>query len=72
MAEVHDCEHLAAELIGKYKNKITIKAALTSNSSVMSCISNDLAMKKYSKDNSRLVKGDLLIVFSTSAGVRIF
>ena len=65
-----DCEHLAAELIGKYKKiRSPYKAlALTTNSSVMSCIANDFGFEKVFERQLQGLgqKGDLLIVFSTS------
>ena len=61
---------MAAELIGKYKKiRSPYKAlALTSNSSVMSCIANDFGYGKVLERQLQGLgqKGDLLIVFSTS------
>ena len=60
-----DCEHLAAELIGKYKKiRAPYKAlALTSNSSVMTCIANDFGYDKIFERQLQGLgqKGDLLI-----------
>ena len=72
-----DCEHKLLSnkiiLIGKYKKiRSPYKAlALTSNSSVMSCIANDFGYEKVltKSDNYNglwSIKKDLLIVFSTS------
>jgi len=65
-----DCQHLAAELVGRFKkDRVPLNSlSLTVDSSVLTCISND-----YSYDDifSRQVealgrKGDLLVGISTS------
>lgn len=65
-----DCEHLAGELVGRYKkNRKPYKAlSLTTDTSVITCIANDFG---YDKIFERQLKGlgqrgDLLIAFSTS------
>ena len=65
-----DCEHLAGELVGRYKkNRKPYKAiSLTTDTSVITCIANDFG---YDKIFDRQLqahgsKGDLLIAFSTS------
>ena len=65
-----DCEHLAGELVGRYKkNRKPYKAiSLTTDTSVLTCIANDFG---YERIFERQLEGlgqkrDLLIVFSTS------
>ncbi len=69
-----DCEHLAGELVGRYKkNRKPYKAiSLTTDTSVITCIANDFG---YDKIFERQLQGlgqknDLLIVFSTSGKSR--
>jgi len=65
-----DSQHLAAELIGKYKNdRRPLKSiALTTDSSAITCISNDYSYDKiFERQIEGLgVKGDVLIGISTS------
>ena len=65
-----DCEHLAGELVGRYKkNRKLYKAlSLTTDTSVITCISNDFGYDKIFERQLQGLgqKGDLLIVFSTS------
>ncbi len=65
-----DCEHLAGELVGRYKkNRKPYKAlSLTTDTSVITCISNDFGYDKIFERQLQGLgqKGDLLIVFSTS------
>ncbi len=65
-----DCEHLAGELVGRYKkNRKPYKAiSLTTDTSVLTCIANDFGYEKIFERQLEGLgqKGDLLIVFSTS------
>lgn len=65
-----DCEHLAGELVGRYKkNRKPYKAlSLTTDTSVITCIANDFGYEKiFERQLQGLGKtGDLLIAFSTS------
>jgi D-sedoheptulose 7-phosphate isomerase len=65
-----DCEHLAGELVGRYKkNRKPYNAiSLTTDTSVITCIANDFGYEKiFERQIQGLGKrGDLLIVFSTS------
>ena len=65
-----DSQHLAAELIGRFKNnRRSLKSiALTTDTSVLTCISNDWSYKKiFSRQLEGLgSKGDILVVISTS------
>jgi D-sedoheptulose 7-phosphate isomerase len=65
-----DCEHLAGELVGRYKkNRKPYKAlSLTTDTSVLTCIANDFGYEKiFERQLQGLgVKGDLLIAYSTS------
>ena len=65
-----DCEHLAGELVGRYKkNRQPYKAiSLTTDTSVITCIANDFGYEKIFERQLQGVgqKGDLLIAFSTS------
>tara|TARA_B100001057_G_scaffold472930_1_gene536759 strand:- start:10251 stop:10805 length:555 start_codon:yes stop_codon:yes gene_type:complete len=65
-----DCEHLAGELVGRYKkNRKPYKAiSLTTDTSVITCIANDFGYDKIFERQLEGLgqKGDLLIVFSTS------
>jgi len=65
-----DCEHLAGELVGRYKkNRKPYNAiSLTTDTSVITCIANDFGYEKiFERQLQGLGKrGDLLIVFSTS------
>jgi D-sedoheptulose 7-phosphate isomerase len=65
-----DCQHLAAELVGKYKKKRQAlrSMALTTDTSILTCIANDFG---YSDVFSRQLEalgrcGDVLIGVSTS------
>jgi D-sedoheptulose 7-phosphate isomerase len=65
-----DCQHLAAELVGRFKNnRRPLKSiSLTTDSSVLTCIANDYS---YSDIFSRQIEGlgqknDLLFAVSTS------
>tara|TARA_B110000438_G_C15362751_1_gene457080 strand:+ start:27 stop:581 length:555 start_codon:yes stop_codon:yes gene_type:complete len=65
-----DCEHIAGELMGRYKrNRKPLNAvSLTTDTSVITCIANDFG---YDKIFERQLEGlgkknDLLIVMSTS------
>jgi D-sedoheptulose 7-phosphate isomerase len=65
-----DCEHIAGELVGRYKkNRAPYKAiSLTTDTSVITCIANDFGYEKIFERQLEGLgsKGDLLIVFSTS------
>lgn len=65
-----DCEHLAGELVGRYKkNRRPYKAiSLTTDTSVITCIANDFGYEKIFERQLQGLgqKGDLLIIFSTS------
>ena len=65
-----DCEHLAGELVGRYKrNRSPYKAiSLTTDTSVITCIANDFGYEKiFERQLQALgVNGDLLIAYSTS------
>ena len=65
-----DCEHLAGELVGRYKkNRRPYKAiSLTTDTSVITCIANDFGYEKIFERQLQGIgqKGDLLIAFSTS------
>ena len=65
-----DSQHLAAELIGRYKadRKPLKSIALTTDSSAITCISNDYSYDKvFERQIEGLgVKGDVLIGISTS------
>ena len=65
-----DCEHLAGELVGRYKkNRKPYKAlSLTTDTSVITCIANDFGYDKIFERQLQGLgqKGDLLITFSTS------
>ncbi len=65
-----DCEHIAGELVGRFKKKRKPYKAisLTTDTSVITCIANDFGYEKIFERqleaNGR--KGDLLLVMSTS------
>jgi len=67
-----DSQHLAAELIGYFSHKIKRKAlpaiALTTNTSILTAISNDISFEQvFSRQIEGLVRrGDLVIAISTS------
>ena len=65
-----ESQHLAAELVGRFnKERIPYKSiSLTSDSAVLSCISNDYGYQEvFSRQIDGLgTKGDILIVLSTS------
>tara|TARA_B100001057_G_C22846303_1_gene949185 strand:+ start:959 stop:1513 length:555 start_codon:yes stop_codon:yes gene_type:complete len=65
-----DCEHIAGELVGRYKkNRKPYKAlSLTTDTSVITCIANDFGYDKIFERQLQALgqKGDLLIVYSTS------
>lgn len=65
-----DCEHLAGELVGRYKkNRKPYNAiSLTTDTSVITCIANDFGYDKIFERQLQGLgqRGDLLIVFSTS------
>tara|TARA_B100000989_G_scaffold88100_2_gene63629 strand:- start:1619 stop:2173 length:555 start_codon:yes stop_codon:yes gene_type:complete len=65
-----DCEHLAGELVGRYKKKRKPYKAisLTTDTSVLTCIANDFGYDKIFERQLQGLgqKGDLLIAFSTS------
>ncbi len=65
-----DCEHLAGELVGRYKKKRKPYKAisLTTDTSVLTCIANDFGYEKVFERQLQGLgqKGDLLIAFSTS------
>ena len=65
-----DSQHLAAELIGRYKsNRKPLKSiSLNSDTSVLTCISNDFGYQEvFSRQIQALAKkNDVLIVISTS------
>tara|TARA_Y100000768_G_C23917003_1_gene652878 strand:- start:759 stop:1313 length:555 start_codon:yes stop_codon:yes gene_type:complete len=69
-----DCEHLAGELVGRYKkNRKPYKAiSLTTDTSVITCIANDYGYEKIFERQLEGIgqKGDLLIAFSTSGNSR--
>jgi D-sedoheptulose 7-phosphate isomerase len=65
-----DSQHLAAELIGRYKHdrKAISSMALTTDTSILTAISNDFGFERvFSRQLEGLArKGDLLIALSTS------
>ncbi len=65
-----DCQHFAAELIGRFKKerKPLPALSLTTNSSILTSISNDYSFQEsFSRQIEALgKKGDLLIAISTS------
>tara|TARA_B100001093_G_scaffold513144_1_gene584452 strand:- start:1010 stop:1564 length:555 start_codon:yes stop_codon:yes gene_type:complete len=65
-----DCEHIAGELVGRYKkNRRPYKAiSLTTDTSVITCIANDFGYDKIFERQLQGLgqNGDLLITFSTS------
>lgn len=65
-----DCQHIAAEFVGRFKKerKALPAIALTSDTSVLTAISNDYGYEfLFSRQIEALgIKGDLLFVFSTS------
>ena len=67
---VADSQHLAAELVGRFKNdrKPLKSIALTSDTSVLTCISNDYNYESiFSRQLEALAsEGDILIAISTS------
>jgi len=67
-----DSQHLAAELIGRYKHerKAISSVALTTDSSILTAISNDFGFEYvFSRQLQGLAReGDLLIALTTSGG----
>jgi D-sedoheptulose 7-phosphate isomerase len=65
-----DSQHLAAELVGRFKNnRIPLKSlSFNSDTSVLTCIANDFGYDEiFSRQvESHCEKGDVLIVISTS------
>ncbi len=65
-----DSQHIAAEFVGRYKNdrKPLKSIALTTDTSVITCISNDYSYEKiFSRQLAALgSRGDVLVVISTS------
>lgn len=65
-----DAQHLAAELIGRYKRdrRPLAAVALSTDSSVMTCIANDYAYDQvFARQVTALVgPGDVVVAFSTS------
>ena len=65
-----DCEHIAGELVGRYKkNRKPLSAiSLTTDTSVITCIANDFGYDKIfeSQFEGNANRNDLLIVMSTS------
>lgn len=65
-----DSQHLAAEFVGRFKEdrKPLSSIALTTDSSILTCISNDYSFHEiFSRQLNALAKnGDVLIGFSTS------
>lgn len=65
-----DCQHIAAEFVGRFKKerKALSAIALTTNTSVLTAISNDYGYEfLFSRQIEALgIKGDLLFAFSTS------
>jgi D-sedoheptulose 7-phosphate isomerase len=65
-----DCQHLAAELVGRFKkNRKPLRSiAITTDSSVLTCVANDFSYKDiFSRQLEALAReGDLLIAISTS------
>ena len=65
-----DCQHMAAELVGRFKKdrKPLRSIALTTDSSILTCISNDYEYEDiFSRQlNALASEGDVLIVISTS------
>ncbi len=65
-----DAQHLAAELIGRFKNdrRALRSISLTADSSVLTCISNDYSFENiFSRQIEGLAnQGDVLICLSTS------
>ena len=66
-----DCEHLAGELVGRYKkNRKPYNAiSLTTDTSVITCIANDFGYEKIFERQLQGLgeRGELLIVFTTSS-----
>ena len=65
-----DSQHLAAELVGKYKlvRKPLRSISLTADTSVLTCVSNDFGYENlFSRQIEALGKvGDVLVILSTS------
>lgn len=65
-----DCQHLAAELVGRFKKdrKPLKSIALTTDSSVLTCIANDFDYKEvFSRQLEALgSNGDVLVAITTS------
>ena len=65
-----DCQHFAAELIGRFKKERRPLPALslTTNSSILTSISNDYSFEEFFSRQIEALgeKGDLLIAISTS------
>lgn len=65
-----DCQHLAAELVGRFKNnrRALRSIALTTDTSVLTCVANDFSFDEvFSRQIEAMGrKGDLLVVITTS------
>jgi len=65
-----DSQHLAAELVGRFKNnrKALRSVALTTDSSVLTCVANDYSYEDiFSRQLQALAReGDVLVAISTS------
>lgn len=65
-----DCQHLAAELVGRFKKdrKALRSIALTTDSSVLTCVANDYSYEDiFSRQLEAISRdGDMLVVISTS------
>ncbi|MHC4243555.1 MAG: D-sedoheptulose-7-phosphate isomerase, partial [Planctomycetota bacterium] len=65
-----DAQHIAGEFVGRFRRerKALAAVALSTDTSVITCIANDYAYEKvFSRQVEALVrKGDILWVFSTS------
>ena len=65
-----DSQHIAAEFVGRYKkNRKPLRSiALTTDSSVLTCVANDFSYKEiFSRQLSALGRdGDILVAISTS------
>lgn len=65
-----DCQHLAAELVGRFRsNRRSLRSlALTTDTSVITCVANDFSYDEiFSRQLEGLSKkGDILVAISTS------
>ena len=66
-----DCQHLAAELIGRYKyNRKPLKSlSLSTDTSVLTCISNDFSFESiFSRQLDALAEQNDVVVFISTSG----